>query len=306
MNPKIHVVRFALLLGVAQLLACGGDSDRPLEAVPPSAPSPSTSDFALQFFGTGSGDIDRVKIPLVTRTASLPVTSLPVNVGAADFTIEFWIKGAPSDNTAALCGTGRQGRDEWLAGNIVLDRDIAGGGDFGEYGVSLRSGRIAFGVGRGNAGITLCGNSNVLDGNWHHVALTRQLQTGGMTIFVDGAQDAQASDVGASLDVSYRADRTALAPNDPFLVIGAEKHDSGTRASFRGLLDELRLSNHLRYAGPFPRPNAPFAADGNTVALYRFNEGSGTTITDVLGSSPGELRVGGANAAPKYVSDTPF
>ncbi len=31
-----------------------------------------------------------------------------------------------------------------MNGNVIFDRDILGGGDFGEYGISIRGGRIAF------------------------------------------------------------------------------------------------------------------------------------------------------------------
>lgn len=64
----------------------------------------------------------------------------------------------------------------------------------------------------------------------------------------------------------------------------------------------------LRYTGLFPRPIAPFVPDGNTTALYHFDEGSGTVIGDSAAgaTSPGVLRVGGASNGPRWVSDTPF
>ena len=46
--------------------------------------------------------------------------------------------------------------------------------------------------------------------------------------------------------------------SDPFLVIGAEKHDAGAAyPSYRGRFDELRVSSVLRYAANFPRPRSP-------------------------------------------------
>jgi len=127
-----------------------------------------------------------------------------------------------------------------------------------------------------------------------------------MQIFVDGQLDA--SGAGPTGDISYRNGRSTAYPNsDPFLVFGAEKHDAGSDyPSYSGLLDDIRISNVVRYTGAFTRPTTPHAVDGSTVALYRFDEGSGTTIIDEAGGSPGERRFGGSPAGPVYVTDTPF
>ncbi len=285
----------------ALLSACGGSGSSSHNNLGLGTPNPQpTTKSALQFFGTGLADIDRVKIPLSSTTTA--------NVGATDFAIEFWIKGAVADNTATGCATGT---DAWRNGNVVIDRDTHGAGDFGDFGVSLFNGRVAFGVARGAFGATICGTRNVLDGIWHHVAVTRQIGTGQLQLYVDGTLDMQLpAGTNTSGNVSYNTARTTSVPNsDPFLVLGAEKHDSGaTFPSFRGVLDELRISNTLRYAGSFSRPIAPFTADGNTVALYHFDEGSGLTANDSApgATSPGTLRVGGANNGPQWVTDTPF
>ncbi|MCS6940039.1 MAG: LamG domain-containing protein, partial [Roseiflexus sp.] len=129
-----------------------------------------------------------------------------------------------------------------------------------------------------------------------------------MRIFVDGQLDAQGT--GPTGDISYRDGRATSYPNsDPYLVFGAEKHDAGSAyPSYIGLLDDIRISNGVRYSGNFSRPTAPHAADGQTVALYRFDEGSGTAIIDSApgGGSPGVRRFGGSPAGPVYVTDTPF
>ena len=74
---------------------------------------------------------------------------------------------------------------------MILDRDVFGTGDYGEYGVSLSGGRIAFGIGRGGRQQTICGLIDVADGRWHHVALTRRVADGVMRIYVDGTESAQ-------------------------------------------------------------------------------------------------------------------
>ena len=92
---------------------------------------------SLRFFGTGSGDVDRIKIPL-----GLGAVSSPVNV-SGDFTVEFWLKANAGLNAGTVDGSVGDG---WITGNVVIDRDVFGNGDRGDFGVSLGAGRVAFGV----------------------------------------------------------------------------------------------------------------------------------------------------------------
>lgn len=271
---------------------------------------------SLRFHGFGQDQLDRVKIRIDDPANSNDEPGPPVDVGATDFTIEFFVKGLLAENGAGAvaCGAGEQ----WIYGNIVLDRDRwePGGRDFG---VSFGAGRVAFGV--TNASFdsrTVCGLVVVLDGDWHHVAVQRRLD-GLVRIWVDGALDA--SDAGPFGDVSYPGDATPTGTNcgggpcfdsDPFLVIGAEKHDAGASfPSFSGWVDEIRVSSGLRYLAPFSPPTAPFAPDAQTLALYHFDEGIGNAILDssgaVGGPSPGERRFGGSPVpGPEWSLDTPF
>lgn len=293
----------AALFACSLVAACGGGGTPPNASIGGPAPTPATQ-RSMRFFGTGAGDMDRVKIPLTDVNG----TSRPVNVGVDDFTLEFWINGTQADNPTPQCTGGALGRDAWASGAVVIDRDVLGDGDFGEYGVALFGGRLAFGVARGGGGRTICGTRDVLDSQWHHVAFTRQRATGAMAIFVDGAQDAFLADPGASLNVSYNPAHVNPAPNDAYLVLGAEKHDLGTALSFRGLIDELRLSIGRRYTGTGPAPTGPFVVDGNTVALYHFDEPAGTDIIDAANgnASPGVLNPAASGAASHRSTNTPF
>jgi hypothetical protein len=259
--------------------------------------------FALRFFGPGvtAPDQDRVKIPLEDR---------PVNIGATDLTIEWWMRAYAAENSASAerC---RPGVENWIAGNIIFDRDVFGRGDLGDYGISLLGRRLAVGVHNGAGGIGICGATDIADGAWHHVAVTRRFSSGLLQIFIDGQLDGVG--FGAGGDISYRSGRPTTFPNsDPFLVIGAEKHDVGPRfPSFSGWIDEIRLSTIVRYDDNFARPSRPFEPDGWTAALYRFDEGAGDQITDSAlaagGPSPGFRQVGGSTAGPLWVvSDAPL
>jgi hypothetical protein len=256
--------------------------------------------FSLRYHGNGYGDLDRVKI-------SLDNPARPVDAGAADFTLEWWMKALPGENGSPACTSGS---DTWIFGNTIFDRDIEGPGDHGEYGVSLAGGVIAFGVHNGTDALTICGTSNLADGAWHHVAVTRRLSDGQMSIFVDGALQAQAD--GPDGDLSYRDGRTTTYPDDPFLVIGAEKHDTDytTYPSFSGWIDEVRLSDTLRYTASFTAPASPFSTDANTLALYHFDEGFGNTIHDSSsnpgGPSHGVRIYGGVINGPEWTDDTPW
>lgn len=263
-------------------------------------PAQGVSGFSLRFYGNGDGDIDRVKIPVEGRS---------INLGG-DLTIEWWMKATRTENPSSACLSAAG--DLWIFGNILFDRDVFGPGDYGDYGISLAGGRIAFGVNRGGDGFTLCGSLLVADGNWHHIAVTRRGSDGRMQIFVDGRLDA--TGWGPAGDIRYRDGRSTSYSNDPYLVIGAEKHDvdRATYPSYSGWIDEVRISRIIRYEGGFTPPRAPFTPDGDTVALYHFDEGPEGpctgTVTDATGMNPGACRYGSADrpAGPVYVSDTPF
>lgn len=277
-----------------------------LLSTPPSVDA--VGGYALRFYGHGVSNIDRVKI-------KIDAPAVPVDVGA-DFTLEFWMKASASDNTTGSCVSGGDG---WINGHILFDRDVYFAGDYGDYGISLGSdGRLAFGVDRLGTGNTICSSAgtNVADGTWHHIAVTHSSSTGQLRIFIDGVQ--RATGTGPTGDVSYRDGRATSYTNDPYLVIGAEKHDAGSAyPSYNGLIDEVRLSNMIRYATDFSRPTQPFTTDANTVALYHLDEGpaglcaADQTINDSSGASGGPsngvCKPGGSGTAgPVWSTDTPW
>lgn len=262
--------------------------------------------YSIRFYGYGYDDLDRIKIAL---ESSPPPTSKPVNVGN-NFTIEFWLKSLSNDNSQ---GSQVQSgpHDDWVYGHIIVDRDIFGPGDYGDYGISLAGGRIAFGVNNGSSSYTIVGTTDLRDGQWHHIAVTRS-NGGSMAIYVDGALNASYSS-GPSGNIAYRVGRSLSNDcnpppciNEPYIILGAEKHDYDppTYPSFSGWIDELRISSIVRYTSSFSPPSNEFTLDGNTVGLYHFNEGNGTDIEDDAGSSHGIL-VEHPNL-PNWSSDSPF
>jgi hypothetical protein len=286
---------------------------RPASAPDLGAFQSGGTNYALRFFGNGvnAPDRDRVKIRIDDPATSLP--GPPADVGAQDFTIELWMKGLAAENADGTvpCGPG----NGWIYGNIVLDRDRFN--QPRKFGLSLSGGVLAFGVDGPAESFTLCGTADVLDGAWHHVALQRRRSDGRMWIWVDGLPDGEVG--GPDGDISYPDDGVPgnfcggpCVNSDPFLVIGAEKHDAGAQfPSYSGWIDEMRISNSIRYSTGFARPPAPFVPDAATAALYHFDEGSGDVVNDASGAlggpSPGERRFGGNPAGPQWVlSDAPF
>lgn len=267
-----------------------------------------SQNYSLRFFGNGINDIDRIKI-------KIDAPHKPVDVSGS-FTIEFWIKASHLNNNGTVYA--QSNGDGWITGNTILDRDIYGSGDWGDFGISIGkySGGpshhrvVAFGIDRMGSGVTIRGSTNVADTLWHHIAITRDSSTGIIRLFIDGTLESSAT--GPVGNISYRDFRPTSWPNsDPFLVLGAEKHDAGSSyPSFNGYLDELRISRTIRYTSNFTRPTAPFLNDSLTVGLYHFDEGSGDTIRDhstaFNGPSNGIRRFGGNPPGPVWSTQNPF
>ena len=296
-------------------------------ALPAFAQPIGSGQAALRFFGNGTNDIDRVKIPLLNPPPN--GSSLPINVGD-NFTIEFWMRAFASENTGTVQSTSNG--DGWITGNVIFDRDIIDNPNNGDFGIAI--GRptitstervVAFGCAAGSVGRTIIGTTNVADGNWHHIAVTKSGST--IRVFVDGNIDATATDAPAG-SIAYNparslSTRTPNAPvfptntwdNEPYIVLGAEKHDYDQYVnnlppqylSYSGFLDELRISDIVRYTAAFTPPTAPFTPDANTVGLYHFDEGAGTTLTNSISSlSNGVINVGGTPSGPVWTSESPF
>jgi hypothetical protein len=250
---------------------------------------------AIRFFGTGAADTDRIKLRIDGPPSS-------ADVGAGDFTIEFWMK-ADAGNTGDDC-------DSWICGNIIFDRDIYDSGGGRDFGISLNSsygpGQVYFGTGLEEH--VLRGDQDVTVGGWHHVAVTRVRSSGVKCLYVDGVLDVPCG-AGTTGDLSY-PDGYAGAPNDPFLVVGAEKHDAGAAyPSFFGTVDEVRIWDVARsQAQIVANMNASLVGSETGLVLYwRLDEGSGTLAADSSGAgNDGEVKTGTPGAAQWVPSTAPI
>jgi hypothetical protein len=91
------------------------------------------------------------------------------------FTIACWVK-----------TTATGGGNQWWAGKGLVDGEVQGAKD--DLGLALVTSDAGFGL--GNPDTTLLSTSAVNDGQWHHVAATRNAVTGQMQLFVDGVMQA--------------------------------------------------------------------------------------------------------------------
>lgn len=263
------------------------------------------SQHALRFYGTGvgpPGQQDRVRIP-IDDNVNGPDASTPCDVGAGDFTVEFWLRGRLLDNNTPNSGGDTECFcNNWIEGNIIVDRDIWGGSDR-DWGVSIAGGFVRFGTGRGDAGLpdsehTLEGNINVLDDQWHHVAVVRDAGSGQKYIFVDGNLDIASPPGRSDDDISYPndGDPGAVTPWGPYIVLAAEKHDAGAAyPSFNGFMDEVRIWS-ISLAGEIEGVYGRIvkANSAGLMGYYRFEEGAGTSLADASASQSagGELIAG--------------
>ena len=162
--------------------------------------------YAAQFNGTSS----YLQIPPVISNS---------------FTISFWLK-----------TTDTGGGSQWWAGKGLVDGEVQGTAD--DFGVSLVGGSAALGI--GNPDTTITTTNAVNDGQWHHIAATRDVNSGQMLIYVDGAL--QASGVGPT--------GTRTAP--PALRLGSIQ--PGYSGGFlNGVMDDVQLFDRVFAASEIPR-----------------------------------------------------
>jgi hypothetical protein len=129
-------------------------------------------------------------------------------------------------------------------------------------------------------------NSGQLNLNqWHHIV--GSYDGSNMRLYVNGSRV-------ANLITSGAIDQTT----NPLRIASAD----GSGDLFQGLIDEVRVSNIIRYTGNFVVPQAPFATDAATRGLWHLDERSGTTTADASGNGNNGTFVG----SPTWATDSPF
>jgi VCBS repeat-containing protein len=135
--------------------------------------------------------------------------------------------------------------------------------------------------------------AGITTGQWHHIAMVWDEVGNDLFLYVDGVM------------VGSDTNRGNHSANNNVLRLGAWTTGS---EFFNGLLDEIRISNFVRYTSSFTPPTTLLEADSGTVALWHLDEGSGQTVNDssghgwngVLGSSTSVQ-----SSDPAWSSDSP-
>ena len=135
--------------------------------------------------------------------------------------------------------------------------------------------------------IDILGSTELSTGQWYHVVAQTYTDAGARyaDIFLDGILE-------GSTSASYPGSQKNLKATNSALTIGTAlswiaSTTSGSNLAlkmFAGRIDEFRLSSTQRYGSTATIPVTEYTPDSDTVLLYHFNDGSGSTATDSSGN----------------------
>ena len=150
----------------------------------------------------------------------------------------------------------------WINLDVTTDESIFGIND--EWFLRIESGVIWFRTfGASNDG----DGSSLSTGQWYHVAAEWYVDTtnGWIATFLDGTLTKNATSI---TDTS----------SDTANVFEIGEINAGS--NFDGTMDEIRVSNSIRYSASFTASRQEHVSDANTVGLWHMNQGSGATAFD--------------------------
>ena len=193
-------------------------------------------------------------------------SSTPTNVLntlAGDFSLSFWIKTTQND--------GNENGDAF-AGDGIVAADVPGMA-YDLVPAALDGGQIGFNTGGHSGDDTVNSTVDIIDGNYHHVVITRTESTGEKQIYIDGVlnntdiatlnplSDPRMVAIGCAIDASQSDPSSVYATPHQFL---------------QGLLDDLQLYAGVLSSNQVAQIHAnPGATAGQTfiaplVARYNF------------------------------------
>ena len=199
---------------------------------------------------------------------------------AEDFTVEMWVK--TTMTTASYA---------WNDGAVLFNADRLG--VFNDFGIGLIGDR--FGLGTGNPDMSVLSETPINSGSWMHVAGTRQMSTGAITVFVNG-----------QLEATLLTGNTGPLDEAELGQIGGMWINGTLYSAFDGTVDELRVWNVVRSEQEiadtrYARLNGD---EPGLVSYWRFDDGTGLVASDSSTSeNHATLGVGDPDMAPEWVSD---
>lgn len=244
---------------------------------------------SIVFTGTGNAAYDRLTTPVNGGEAA--------NIGGGDFTWRGWLKPSSANNN-----TGSTFADA----NIWADRDNFISATGGEYIFSILNNSLHVSVSPGTASGAYDefeGTSSINDGAWHFIEIGYDFSTGNVYGYVDGTREinATASNSGTLAWVS------GGSGGDIILELGGEKHEQGADLAYTGSISDTMLHNAVLNTGTTAAvPTSRMAVVGSTIVHWPFDEGSGTTVDDVVGDSPLAVILNGGSPPPIWSTDSPY
>ncbi len=203
----------------------------------------SAPEYALDFDGSN----DYVTIP------NSGTGVLGDNSSNESFTIETWFKYAGSGNY-----------------NAIFTKHSNAGGNHGYFMEQYNTNYVAIGYANTTGWATVHGDILVKDGNWHHLAYVYNSSVPSISLYVDGVLDGTNTSLGTLV---HPASDVNLA------LMASETWGSYTA----GQMDEVRVWNDARTPTEIQNNMCSrlTGTEDNLLAYYRFDNGSGTTLSDV-------------------------
>jgi len=108
-------------------------------------------------------------------------------------------------------------------------------------------------------GVSFCGLTGGItnDGGFHHIAIVYSVENDHLKIFVDGI---------------LKNEGTPAAQAKSLIISSIGRFWNSSTYSYKGLLDEVRISNVARYTSNFTPQTTPFEPDEHTKLLLHFDE----------------------------------
>ncbi|MEH6538409.1 MAG: LamG-like jellyroll fold domain-containing protein, partial [Psychroserpens sp.] len=220
---------------------CGTD----LIVTPPTVTDNCTNNTALDFDGTN--DYINLGSPLLSPTS-----------GSQAHTVEMWVKTTPKNEYTILFNQYGYGPLYSYRSIFYINTDTYGG-------------NLVFFKG---SGVNLAGTTNLLDNQWHHVAMVRE-NSGTLSLYVDGIVE------NVGLDTYPYSNTNSL--------LGGQTLLPGNY--YNGVMDEARIWNRALSAGEISNSYNKIATgnEQGLAAYYDFEDGTGSTN---LTNKTGNLNVG--------------
>ena len=162
---------------------------------------------------------------------------------------------------------------------FLFSKNISGN-NFGDVGADWQEGdgRLHWFIENGDVRSSCYSDSTIIpyfEPRWYHFAGTWDVNSG-MRLFIDGVMHPEMGSTEA----------LPVTTGEQIFVIGdgSIDHFEDRYETFRGSIDEFRISSVVRYTEDFDIPPAPFEVDINTLALWHFDEGQGDFAFDVTGN----------------------